>query len=450
MKNIRLLKAGDDMKTITRAKYLDRIIELNGTPDIKIITGIRRSGKSKLMQAYIEYLKSHFENINIIFIDFMDLAYEEIKEYHALHAYVEEHYQESKTNYLFVDEVQMCPKFELAINSLYSKGKYDIYVTGSNAFLLSSELSTYLSGRYVEVKMLPLSFAEFLDFQGYTVESYQSPAGGQRKRAIDKQGQMMDLRELFQAYIRFGGMPAISETGLDQKKVHMLLDGIYSAVVVRDILERGRRKEQRAITDALLLRKIILFLSDNIGNNTSIRSIGNTLVTEGLLEEGNRKSKPAVQTISAYIDALLESYIFYEVKRFDIKGKDYLRTLGKYYIVDTGLRNYLLGDRGGDTGHLLENIIYLELFRRGYDVAIGKLDDKEIDFIATSNGPKRYIQVTETMSDSETRKRELAPLMAVQDNYEKVVITMDQPLDTDINGIKIVNALDFLLDGETQ
>ena len=251
-------------------------------------------------------------------------------------------------------------------------------------------------------------------------------------------------------FIRFGGMPAISETGLDQKKVHMLLDGIYSAVVVRDILERGRRKEQRAITDALLLRKIILFLSDNIGNNTSIRSIGNTLVTEGLLEEGNRKSKPAVQTISAYIDALLESYIFYEVKRFDIKGKDYLRTLGKYYIVDTGLRNYLLGDRGGDTGHLLENIIYLELFRRGYDVAIGKLDDKEIDFIATSNGPKRYIQVTETMSDSETRKRELAPLMAVQDNYEKVVITMDQPLDTDINGIKIVNALDFLLDGETQ
>lgn len=157
-----------------------------------------------------------------------------------------------------------------------------------------------------------------------------------------------------------------------------------------------------------------------------------------------------MQTISAYIDALLESYIFYEVKRFDIKGKDYLRTLGKYYIVDTGLRNYLLGDRGGDTGHLLENIIYLELFRRGYDVAIGKLDDKEIDFIATSNGPKRYIQVTETMSDSETRKRELAPLMAVQDNYEKVVITMDQPLDTDINGIKIVNALDFLLDGETQ
>lgn len=450
MKKIQLLKVGVHMKTITRAKYLGRIIELNGTPDIKIITGIRRSGKSKLMQAYMEYLRSHFENINIIFIDFMDLAYEEIKEYHALHAYVEEHYQADKTNYLFVDEVQMCPRFELAINSLYAKGKYDIYVTGSNAFLLSSELSTYLSGRYVEVKMLPLSFAEFLDFQGYTVESYQSPAGGQRKRAIDKQGQMMDLRELFQAYIRFGGMPAISETGLDQKKVHMLLDGIYSAVVVRDILERGRRKEQRAITDALLLRKIILFLSDNIGNNTSIRSIGNTLVTEGLLEEGNRKSKPAVQTISAYIDALLESYIFYEVKRFDIKGKDYLRTLGKYYIVDTGLRNYLLGDRGGDTGHLLENIIYLELFRRGYDVAIGKLDDKEIDFIATSNGPKRYIQVTETMSDSETRKRELAPLMAVQDNYEKVVITMDQPLDTDINGIKIVNALDFLLDGETQ
>jgi len=197
-------------------------------------------------------------------------------------------------------------------------------------------------------------------------------------------------------------MPAITETGLDQKKVHVLLDGIYSAVVIRDSLGRGRRKAQRAITDALLLRKIILFLSDNIGNSTSVRSIGRTLVDEGLMEEGGRKRKPAVQTISAYIDALLESYIFYEVKRFDIKGKDYLRTLGKYYIADTGLRNYLLGDRGGGAGHLLENVIYLELLRRGYEVAIGKLGDKEIDFIATSSGKKWYIQVTETMAALET------------------------------------------------
>ena len=438
------------MELRNRTRYLKQLISFQDTDLIKVVTGIRRCGKSSLLELMEEHLRENgVAAEQIVSMNFESMQYADMDS-KALYQAVMERKLAGKRLYLFFDEVQKVPQWQNAVNSFRIDLDCDIYVTGSNAFLLSSELSTYLSGRYVEVKMLPLSFAEFLDFQGYTVESYQSPAGGQRKRAIDKQGQMMDLRELFQAYIRFGGMPAISETGLDQKKVHMLLDGIYSAGVVRDILERGRRKEQRAITDALLLRKIILFLSDNIGNNTSIRSIGNTLVTEGLLEEGNRKSKPAVQTISAYIDALLESYIFYEVKRFDIKGKDYLRTLGKYYIVDTGLRNYLLGDRGGDTGHLLENIIYLELFRRGYDVAIGKLDDKEIDFIATSNGPKRYIQVTETMSDSETRKRELAPLMAVQDNYEKVVITMDQPLDTDINGIKIVNALDFLLDGETQ
>ena len=224
----------------------------------------------------------------------------------------------------------------------------------------------------------------------------------------------------------------------------MLLDGIYSAVVVRDILERGKRKEQRAVTDALLLRKIILFLADNIGNNTSAASIGRTLVSEGLLDDG-RKAKPAVQTISAYIDALLESYIFYEVKRFDIKGKDYLRTLGKYYIVDPGLRTYLLGNRGGDVGHILENIVYFELLRRGYEVAIGKVGEKEIDFIATKMNEKRYIQVTDNMNAPETRARELAPLQAVQDNYEKIVIAMDCDLISDVYGIKIVKALDFLL-----
>ena len=388
------------MELRNRTRYLKQLISFQDTDLIKVVTGIRRCGKSSLLELMEEHLRENgVAAEQIVSMNFESMQYADMNS-KALYQAVMERKLAGKRLYLFFDEVQKVPQWQNAVNSFRIDLDCDIYVTGSNAFLLSSELSTYLSGRYVEVKMLPLSFAEFLDFQGYTVESYQSPAGGQRKRAIDKQGQMMDLRELFQAYIRFGGMPAISETGLDQKKVHMLLDGIYSAVVVRDILERGRRKEQRAITDALLLRKIILFLSDNIGNNTSIRSIGNTL--------------------------------------------------GKYYIVDTGLRNYLLGDRGGDTGHLLENIIYLELFRRGYDVAIGKLDDKEIDFIATSNGPKRYIQVTETMSDSETRKRELAPLMAVQDNYEKVVITMDQPLDTDINGIKIVNALDFLLDGETQ
>lgn len=437
------------MELKRRDQYLAQLLAFQDTDLVKVVTGIRRCGKSSLLELMAAHLKeSGVEDKQIVSMNFESMQYADMDS-KALYRAVMERKLADKRLYLFFDEVQKVPQWQNAVNSFRIDLDCDIYVTGSNAFLLSSELSTYLSGRYVEVKMLPLSFTEFLDFQGYTVETYRSPLGVQKKRAKDQQGQQMDLRELFQAYLRFGGMPAIAETGLDQKKVHMLLDGIYSAVVVRDILERGRRKEQRAITDALLLRKIILFLSDNIGNSTSVRSIGRTLVDEGLMEEGGRKSKPAVQTISAYIDALLESYIFYEVKRFDIKGKDYLRTLGKYYIVDTGLRNYLLGDRGGDAGHLLENVIYLELLRRGYEVAIGKLGDKEIDFIATSSGKKRYIQVTETMAAPETRERELAPLMAVQDNYEKMVITMEPALDSDIGGIKLVNALDFLLDAET-
>ena len=279
---------------------------------------------------------------------------------------------------------------------------------------------------------------------GYLLDEYKAPNGTMKQRAKGKDGEAYELRDLFEAYAQFGGMPALAEAELDQERANMLLDGIYSAVVVRDILERGKRKEQRAVTDALLLRKIILFLADNIGNNTSAASIGRTLVSEGLLDDG-RKAKPAVQTISAYIDALLESYIFYEVKRFDIKGKDYLRTLGKYYIVDPGLRTYLLGNRGGDVGHILENIVYFELLRRGYEVAIGKVGEKEIDFIATKMNEKKYIQVTDNMNAPETRARELAPLQAVQDNYEKIVIAMDCDLISDVDGIKIVKALDFLL-----
>lgn len=443
-------KGGDRiMELKNRSQYLDKLISVQDMEVIKVVTGIRRCGKSSLLKLMMAHLREQgVMEEQILSMNFESMQFADMDS-KSLYQYVMERAPKGKRLYLFLDEVQKVRDWQDAVNSFRVDLDCDIYVTGSNAYLLSSELSTYLSGRYVEIKMLPLSFREFLDFHGYLLEEYKAPNGTMKQRAKGKDGEAYELRDLFEAYAQFGGMPALAEAELDQERANMLLDGIYSAVVVRDILERGKRKEQRAVTDALLLRKIVLFLADNIGNNTSAASIGRTLVSEGLLDDG-RKTKPAVQTISAYIDALLESYIFYEVKRFDIKGKDYLRTLGKYYIVDTGLRNYLLGDRGGDTGHLLENIIYLELFRRGYDVAIGKLDDKEIDFIATSNGPKRYIQVTETMSDSETRKRELAPLMAVQDNYEKVVITMDQPLDTDINGIKIVNALDFLLDGETQ
>lgn len=430
------------MELKRRDWYLEQLIAFQDTDLVKVITGIRRCGKSSLLELMADHLRqSGVEADQIVFMNFESMQYEDMDS-KALYRFIMERSANGKRMYLFFDEIQKVPQWQNAVNSFRVDLDCDIYITGSNAFLLSSELSTYLSGRYVEIKMLPLSFAEFLDFQGYTLETYRSPLGMDKKRAVDTQGKQMDMRELFDAYIRFGGMPAIAETGLNRHSVNMLLDGIYSAVVVRDILERGRRKEQRAITDARLLRKIILFLADNIGNNVSVRSISNTLVSEGMAD----RAKPAVQTISAYIDALLESYIFYEVKRFDIKGKDYLRTLGKYYIVDTGLRSYLLGDRGGDTGHLLENVIFLELIRRGYDVAVGKIGDREVDFIVNADGTKQYIQVSETISAPETRERELAPLMAIHDNYEKIIVTMDHVMDTDIEGIKIVNALDFLLD----
>lgn len=238
----------------------------------------------------------------------------------------------------------------------------------------------------------------------------------------------------------------LADVGLEVDRVSAALDGVYSAVVINDILEREKRKGRRNITDPVLLRKISLFLADNIGNNTSATSIGNTLVNEGLLENRTRKSKPAVQTIQAYIEALREAYIFYEIKRFDIKGKEYLRTLGKYYIVDIGLRNYLLGFRDGDSGHILENIIYFELLRRGYDIAIGKIDNQEVDFIVTKADEKKYIQVTESMNNPEIRERELAPLRKIRDNYEKIVISLECNLVQTQDGIQIVNALDFLLE----
>jgi predicted AAA+ superfamily ATPase len=294
--------------------------------------------------------------------------------------------------------------------------------------------------------MLPLSFSEFLDFHGYTIRESKSPSGGTRRRIVDAENENYTPQELLKAYMKFGGMPGIADIGLDTDKALALLDGVYSTVVIRDILERERRRGQRQITDSDLLRKIIMFLAGNIGNSTSITSIGNILMNEKLLETGKRKGQPAVQTIQAYVGALLESFVFYEIKRFDIKGKEYLRTLGKYYIVDIGLRNYLLGFRDVDTGHIIENIVYLELLRRGYDVAVGKVGEREVDFIATNASEKRYIQVTESMNDPATRERELAPLRKIRDNYEKMIIVnnCDNPVTQD--GIKVLLLTDFLLD----
>ena len=434
-------------KNILRKRdlYLNQMIAFQDTEMIKVMTGIRRCGKSSLMKLMAEHLRENgVADDQILEMNFESMSIPEM-DARGFYEYVKARICPDKRTYLFFDEVQKVPGWENAVNSFRVDFDCDIYITGSNAYLLSSELSTYLSGRYVEIKVLPLSFREFLDFHGYTLTERKSPAGGVKKRIMDADGEVYDARELYDAYTRFGGMPMLADIGLEINRVTAALDGVYSAAVINDILEREKRKGQRTITDAVLLRKIIMFLADNIGNNTSATSIGNTLVNEGLLEDGKRKTKPAVQTIQAYIKALTEAYFFYEIKRFDIKGKEYLRTLGKYYIVDIGLRNYLLGFREGDSGHILENIIFFELMRRGYDVAIGKIDNQEVDFIATKTDEKKYIQVTETMNAPETRERELAPLRKIRDSYEKIVIALECDLTQTQDGIKIIRALDFLL-----
>lgn len=432
-----------DLKS--RDHYLNKLIAFRDTEPVKVVTGIRRCGKSSLLKLMVQHLKdTGIEEDQIIEMNF------ESHEFRKMNAddfydYVKARILPGKRMYLFFDELQRIDHWEDTVNSFRVDFNCDIYITGSNAYLLSSEYSTYLSGRCVEIKMLPLSFREFIDFHGFEVKEVKSALGGTKKVVFHKSGDRYELREIFDAYMRFGGMPGIADVGLDQEKAMVLLDGIYSTVVVRDILEREKHRGQKQITDPVLLRKIILFLADNIGSTVSVSSIGNTLVNEGLLEDGKRKGVPSTHTVQTYISALMESYFFYDIKRFDIKGKEYLRTLGKFYIVDMGLRNYLLGFRNRDSGHAIENVVYFELLRRGYDVAIGKVDTAEVDFIATKTDEKLYVQVTESMVSEEVRRRELAPLQKIRDNYEKIVLSMDTGLDSSYDGIKSLNLIRWLL-----
>lgn len=426
--------------------YLKRLIAFQDTEPVKVVTGIRRCGKSSLLKLMRQHLlDSGIYPEQIVSMNFESMEFREM-DVKSFYLYIKDRVLNDKRMYLFFDELQRLPQWEDAVNSFRVDFDCDIYITGSNAYLLSSEYSTYLSGRYVEIKMYPLSFREFLDFHGYVVEEYKTPLGELRKRVTDKDTQLIEMNDLFEAYMRYGGMPGIIDIGLEQDKVNVLLDGIYSTVVVRDILERERRRGQRQITDAELLRKVIRFLADNVGNTTSLNTISNTLVSEKLLENRARQGKPATQTIAAYVGALKESYLFYDIKRYDIKGKEELKTLGKYYIVDTGLRNYLLGYRDLDTGHVIENIVYFELLRRGYDVAVGKVGSKEVDFIATKDEEKIYYQVTDEMIAESTRARELAPLMEIRDNYEKTVIARSVDSTASVEGIKICRLTDFLLE----
>lgn len=396
------------MKVIMREKYLDRIIALNGTPDIKIITGIRRSGKSKLMQSYIEYLKTHYENINIIFIDFMDLAYENIKEYHALHTYVEEHYQEEKTNYLFVDEVQMCPKFELAINSLYSKGKYDIYVTGSNAFLLSADLATLFTGRYIEIHVFPFSFQEYCKYNE----------------------EINDKEKLFEDYCVKGGLAGSYAYKTEQDRVNYINE-LYETIVTRDLVQKY------ILPDTLVLQKLSEFLMDNISNLTSPNKVSQ------LLTANNTATNHV--TVGRYIKYLCNAFVFYDIKRYDIRGKKYLENSEKFYLCDCGIRYAIRGTRNMDYGRVYENIVCIELLRRGYDVYVGKLYQKEIDFVVQRGSEKVYIQVSDNISLQETFNREVSPLLQIRDAYPKMIIARTKHPKYSYEGIEIYDIADWLL-----
>ena len=407
-KKFKLLKVGEYMKTIVRKNYLNRIIELKDTPDIKIITGIRRSGKSKLMQSYIEYLKTNCNNINIIFIDFMDLEFEEIKEYHALHSYVEQHYVVGKMNYLFVDEVQMCPKFELAINSLYSKGKYDIYVTGSNAFLLSADLATLFTGRYIEIHVFPFSFQEYCEYYS----------------------DVSDKDKLFDEYSFKGGLAGSYLYQNDRDRVTYIKE-VYETIVTRDLVQKY------ALPDTTVLQRLSEFLMDNISNLTSPNKVSQLLTA-------NNVSTSHV-TVRKYIKYLCNAFVFYDIKRYDIRGKKYLESSEKFYLCDTGIRYAILGSRNMDYGRVYENMVCIELLRRGYDVYVGKLYQKEIDFVAQRGSEKIYIQVSDNISAQETFEREYSPLLQIRDAYPKMIIARTRHPKYSYEGIVIYDIVEWLL-----
>ncbi len=404
---------------INRPEYVNQLMANKDVDLVKIVTGIRRCGKSSLLKLFHQCLVDHgVPDSHIIHMNLESLRYRTISDYLAFYDYVTERMPKSGKTYLIFDELQAVEHWEKAIESFRLDFDVDIYITGSNAYLLSTEFSTLLSGRYVEIRMLPLSFKEFLTFYEF------APS--------------VSVEEKFQKYLQLGGMPILREYQFNETRSNQALEGIYATVVLHDILQRNNNAQQTT------LQKIMLFLCSNIGSITSPNSIGNVLSGEGDIQAGKNKYI-AGKTVDAYITMLRSAFVVYSVGRYDVKGKQLLKTLGKNYIVDMGFRNMLLGYRDADQGHILENIVFLELIRRDYRVYIGKVAETEIDFVAEKPNEKLYIQVTESMLSPETRKRELRPLRMIRDNYEKIVLSMDRSCINSYDGIKSLYLIDWLL-----
>lgn len=401
---------------VERTEHLEKLKKWQDKQIIKVVTGIRRSGKSTLFAQFIEYLlHSGVKKQQIISLNFEDLHNQNLLNPDKLHEYLLENLVGRQMTYIFLDEVQKVPEFAQVVDSIYLRENVDIYITGSNAYLLSGELSTLLSGRYVEIKMFPLSFKEF---------------GALKGKNNDK---------AFHDYLTQGGFPYLAAIDVDEEMSSMYLEGMYNTIVLKDIEERHQRKssEERRVNDMSLLKNIARYLADNIGKFCSAKKIADYLISSG--------RKVASDTVETYLRALTDAFLFYPVERYDIKGKNLLKTNPKYYIADLGLRNYLVSHQEMDLGYSLENVVYFELFRRGYRVNVGKLGDKEIDFIAKKGEEILYVQVCANMMDEDTFKREMAPLKGIKDNYEKLVLTLDKFTSGNYDGIKVINLFDWLL-----
>lgn len=398
----------------SRNLYLNQLIQYKDKPLIKVITGLRRCGKSTLLSLFENHLLDNgVDKTQIIRINFESFKFDELKSYKKLYEYIDAR-MDSKENkyYILLDEVQQVSSWEKAVNSFLVDADVDMYITGSNAYLLSSELSTFLSGRYVEIKMHPLSFKEYLDF----IET----------------DQILTLQDSFAKYLQYGGLPTVVELMEYPDTIGLFLEGIYNTVLMKDVIERNH------VRDAALLENILKFIAANIGSVVSTKKISDYLTSSG--------RKTTSETVDNYLRMLENAFIIYKANRYDLKGKMFLKTLEKYYIVDIGIRNRLIGQRNRDYGHVLENVVFLELLRRGYEVTIGKLGELEVDFVAFKPNETIYFQVSASILDEKTREREIRPLEAISDNYPKYILTMDQTVFNDIEGIRVKNILDYLLE----